>query len=144
VPVWPLVCVIAGIWLALSVRGITASLMIDHDGVTVRNSWRSRRLAWTDVEAVGTAAPVSLWNVKLTSVSQAMAFRVRGRRFLLKPAGTATLSDRRLLEQYAAVRPWCLTAGVPTDRGPGDLDSSLRASRTATNGDDTERGDDPS
>jgi hypothetical protein len=144
VPVWPLIGVIAGTWLALAVRRITASLTIDHDGLTVRDTWRSRRLAWADVEAVGIGFPTSIWNVKLTMVLQAVAFRVRGRRILLKPAGTATLSDRRLLEQYAAVRPWCLTTGVPPEQRLGDPDGPLHASLTVRDGDDTERGGDPS
>ena len=140
VPVWPLIGVIAGAWLVGSVRRITATLTVEHDGVTVRNTWRSRHLAWEDIEAVGTAAPVSLWNAKLTSVLHAVAFRVRGRRFLLKAAGTATQSGNRLIEQYAAVRPWCLTAGVPADRELGDPDGLLRASGMARDGHGREQG----
>jgi hypothetical protein len=128
--VWPLTAAIVVAWLAGTIRRTTATLTVDHDGVTVRDTWRSHRLAWEDIEAVGTGFPTSIWNVKNLAL-QSVAFRVRGRRFLLKATGTATLSDGHLLEQYAAVRPWCLAVGVPAERDPGDPDGPLTAGRTA-------------
>jgi hypothetical protein len=120
--VW--IAVVLGAWLVGTVRRVTATLTIDHDGVTVRNTWSRRRLAWDRIEAVGTGFPVSIWNVKNLAL-EAVAFRVRGRRFLLKATGTATLSERRLLEELAAIRPWCLMTGTPVERISGDPDGPL-------------------
>lgn len=114
--VWIAIVLVA--WLVGTARRMTARLTIDHDGVTVRNTWSRRRLAWDQIQAVGSGFPVSIWNVKNLAL-QAVAFRVRGRRFLLKATGTATLSDRRLLEELAAIRPWCLANGTPCEAGFG-------------------------
>lgn len=115
------------VWSILSVRRVTARVVVQPGGLEVRNILKTHTISWSEIDAVGVTTSVSIWNLNLMSVMVGLGVRVKGRERTLRLAGTSTLRNNTLVESLRALQKHGARHGIPVAISTTDLSDPLRS-----------------
>lgn len=112
--------IIVGLTVLLGTRAARVRLVVGREEIVIVNLWRSRHLAWDDIEAIDQGEGPSLRSIG--HPIRAVTFHTRGRRRGFRAGATATylVNARRQLIAFLedAARLRGVTVALDSDR-PG-------------------------
>jgi hypothetical protein len=107
-----IVATVVALW-----RYVTSSTTFDADGITMRSTWRTSRLAWSDVRALQTRTQGDTDATGVTVLPFATVVALTGvtRTHELPGVRVSGRNAASLREVYAAARPFASAHGVVLD-----------------------------